>query len=106
MRKAAATGDTSPQRIIVRARAGRSASLAERLAKHGDRIEANHRRLESLTALVHGDDLLALENDPDVEAVLVDAVISADRAVQSGGEDTDAQLDNVLVSALGLSDTN
>ena len=54
LRKAAATGDTSSQRVIVRARAGRSASVAERLAKHGDRIEAKHQRLESLTAFVHG----------------------------------------------------
>ena len=104
LRKAAAAGDTSPQRVIVRTRPGRSASVAERLARHGDRIEANHRRLESLTALVHGDDLLALEADPDVEALSIDAVISADRAVQSGG-DSDSQLENVLVSALGLSDT-
>ena len=53
---------------------------------------------------MHGDDLLALEADPDVEALSIDAVISADRAVQSG-DDSDAQLENVLVSALGLSDT-
>ena len=105
LRKAAATGDTSPQRVIVRTRAGRSASVAERLVKHGDRIEAKHQRLESLTAFVHGDDLRALEADPDVEAVSVDAVISADRTVQSGAEDEDGELENVLVGALGLSDT-
>ena len=105
LRRAAATGDTSPQRVIVRTRAGRSASVADRLAKHGDRIEARHRRLESLTALVHGGDLLALEADPDVEAVSVDAVITADSTVEQGRDDADAQLENVLVSALGLSDT-
>ena len=104
LRKAAAAGDSSPLRVIVRTRPGRSASVGERLARHGDRIEANHRRLESLTALVHGDDLLALEADPDVEALSIDAVISADRAVQSD-DDSDSQLENVLVSALGLSDT-
>ena len=105
LRRAAATGDTSPQRVIVRTRAGRSASVADRLAKHGDPIEARHRRLESLTALVHGGDLLALEADPDVEAVSVDAVITADSTVEQGRDDADAQLENVLVSALGLSDT-
>ena len=104
LRKAAATGDTSPQRVIVRARPGRTAHVKERLARHGDRIEANHRRLESLTALVHGDDLLALEADPDIESLSVDAVISADSTVQDG-VDADAQIENILISALGLSDT-
>src|SRR5512134_3870214 len=69
LRRAAASGDRSSQRVIVRARRGRSSSLAERLARHGDRIEADHPRLQSLTALVHGEDLLALEADPDVETV-------------------------------------
>ena len=104
LRKAAANGDTSLKRVIVRARAGRASSLADRLKKHGDRIEANHRRLESLTAEVHGEDLLALEADPDVEAVSIDAVIKADSMVQDGEGDDD-QLENVLISALGLADT-
>ena len=40
LRKAAAAGDSSPQRVIVRTKPGRSASVGERLARHGDRIEA------------------------------------------------------------------
>jgi serine protease AprX len=104
LQKAAATGDTSQQRVIVRARDGRRSAVAELLKKHGDRIESEHRRLDSFTATVHGDDLLALERDPDVRAVSVDAVITADRVMQEVGQE-DQQIENLLVSALGLSDT-
>ena len=40
LRTAAANGDTSLKRVIVRARPGRASSIADRLKKHGDRIEA------------------------------------------------------------------
>ena len=53
-----------------------------------------------MTATIHGDDLSALEADPDVEAVSVDAILYAG-AVQAQ-EPTTAALENVLVDALGL----
>jgi serine protease AprX len=78
--------------------------VADRLRKHGDRVESQHHRLDAFTATVHADDLRALEGDPDVQAVSVDAIIHADQVAQ----DTvagDALIDNLLTSALGLSDT-
>ena len=53
-----------------------------------------------MTATIHPDDLSALEADPDVEAVSVDAILYAG-AVQAQ-EPTTAKLENVLVDALGL----
>ena len=103
LRKAADAGDSSPQRVIVRTRAGRVVHVEERRKKHGDRIESVHQRLNAFTATVHGEDLTALERDPDVEAVSIDAILTAD-AMQEVADD-DEQTENVLVSALGLADT-
>ena len=104
LRKAADAGDSAPQRVIVRTRTGRAADVEERRKKHGDRIESVHRRINAFTATVHGEDLLALERDPDVEAVSIDAVLTADNVVQEGVNE-DARSENLLVAALGLADT-
>ena len=60
----------------MRTRAGRAADVEERRRKHGDRIESVHRRINAFTATVHGEDLSALERDPDVEAVSIDAILT------------------------------
>ena len=104
LRKAAEAGDTSAQRVIVRTRKGHTSAVADRLKKHGDRVESEHRRLSSFTATVHGDDLRALEADPDVEGLSVDAIIAADGTASDAGQ-TDAVVDSLLTSALGLTDT-
>ena len=104
LRKSAADADTSERRVIVRARRGRSFAVADRLKKHGDRILTDHRRLDSFTASVHGTDLRALEADPDVQTVSVDAVIRTDGMVQESAP-TAAPVENLLVAALGLSDS-
>ena len=104
LRKAADAGDAAPQRVIVRTRPGRAAEVEERRKKHGDRIESVHRRINAFTATVHGDDLSALDRDPDVEAVSIDAVLTADSAMQDA-TDADTRTENLLVSALGLADT-
>jgi serine protease AprX len=101
LRKAADAGDMSPQRIIVRARAGRTFEVADRRKKHGDRIESVHQRLNAFTATVHGEDLAALERDPDVEAVSIDAILFADRTTQEVVE-SETQSGSLLVSTLGL----
>jgi serine protease AprX len=103
LRKAAAVGDPSAQRVIIRTTRGRAAAVADRLKQHGDRIVSQHRRLDAFTASVHGDDLRGLDFDPDVQSVSVDAVISADGAQTAASEDAPA--DNLLVSALALSDS-
>ena len=104
LRKAADAGDSAPKRVIVRTRAGRTADVEERRKKHGDRIESVHWRINAFTATVHGEDLSALERDPDVEAVSIDAILTADHAMQEGA-DEDAQSENLLVSTLGLAHT-
>jgi serine protease AprX len=104
LRNAADGGATAPLRVIVRTRAGRAADVEERRRKHGDRIESVHRRINAFTATVHGEDLTALENDPDVEAVSIDAILTADTAAQEPA-DEGSQAENLLISALGLADT-
>src|SRR6185503_10604087 len=72
LRKAVDGGTASEQRVIIRTRRGQTSAVADRLRKHGDRVESEHRRLNAFTATVHADDLRALEGDPDVQAVSID----------------------------------
>ena len=102
--KAADSGDASPQRVIVRTRRGQTSTVADRLKKHGGRVESEHRRLDSFTATVHGNALRDLEAGPRVQGVSVDAIVAADRFAQGSGQ-ADAPVDNLLLSALGLADT-
>ena len=104
LRKAAESDDNSPQRVIVRARSGRALDVAARRKKHGDRIEAEHGRLNAFTATIHGRDLAELEGDPDVEGVSIDAVLTADGAKDAAADD-DASAEDLLVSGLGLADS-
>ena len=104
LQKAAAAGDGSEQRVILRARAGRAADVADRLTRHGDKVAAKHERFSSITAIVHARDLRALEADADVEAVSIDAVIGADGA-PSAGDELESATEDTLVATLGLSDT-
>jgi serine protease AprX len=104
LRKSADAGDTSTKRVIVRARAGKSAAVAARAKKRGDRIEADHYRLEAFTATVRGKELQALDADPDVASVSIDAVITADRTQSSSATST-AGRENLLTASLGLVDT-
>ena len=104
LRKAADAGDKSAQRVIVRTRKGHISAVADRLTKHGDRVESKHHRLNSFTATVHGEDLRALEADPDIEGLSVDAIIAADGVTPDTGQ-TSAVVDSLLTSALGLADT-
>src|SRR6185503_18659525 len=104
LRKAAETGDDSPQRVIVRARAGRALDVAARRKKHGDRIESEHGRLNAFTATIHGRDLVELEADPDVAGVSIDAVLTGNGTTEAAASD-DANAEDLLVSALGLADT-
>jgi serine protease AprX len=65
------------QRVIIQTRAGSRAALKRALQQHGDAVEAEHPGLEALTVVVHGDDLAALERDPSVLAVSIDAEVTA-----------------------------
>ena len=104
LRKAADAGDKSAQRVIVRTRKGYTSAVADRLKKHGDRVESEHRRLNSFTATVHGEDLRALEGDPDIEGLSVDAIIAAGEGSPDDGQ-ASAAVDGLLTEALGLTGT-
>src|SRR4029453_12369696 len=103
-KQAADRGDASSQRVIVRTRRDRAAAVADRLKKHGDHVESEHRRLNSFTAVVHGDDLRALEADPDVEGLSVDAIVMADQVAGEPGQD-ESQVKELVRATLGLNET-
>jgi serine protease AprX len=65
----------SVQRVIVQVRPGGRAALKQSLLHHGDVVQAEHPGLNALTVDLHTDDLAALEADPSVLAVSVDAEV-------------------------------
>jgi serine protease AprX len=77
--RAARTNGTV-QRVIIQTRAGSSAALIQSLQRHGDLVQAEHPSLNALTAVVHGEDLAALEADPAVLSVSIDAEVTSFRA--------------------------
>src|SRR5688572_18103296 len=73
----AALREGSRQRVIIQTRPGRSAGLKKSLQQHGDVVHAEHPGLNALTVVLHGEDLAALEADPSVLAVSVDAEVTS-----------------------------
>lgn len=72
-----ARGKAGAQRVIIQTtREGRSA-LRKALQQHGDVVHAEHPGLNAITAAIHGDDLAALEANPSVMSVSVDAEVTA-----------------------------
>jgi serine protease AprX len=69
-----------PERVIIRTKDGHRAALRLALEAHGDVVTGDHPEVEALSAVVHGEDLLALANDPSVESVSSDATVWADGA--------------------------
>jgi serine protease AprX len=76
LRQKVAHGKRSPERVIITVRSGMRPLLREALGKHGDQLIAEHPSIEALTAVVHGEDLEALANDPAVVAVSYDAPVT------------------------------
>jgi len=64
-----------PTRVIIRTRDGKTTLLRNALQAHGDVVETQHNEIDALTAVVHGEDILAIANDPSVESVSIDAVV-------------------------------
>ena len=85
LRKAADAGDTSAQRVIVRTRKGHTSAVADRLTKHGDRVESAASPTDRSPRLSMADDW-RLEGDPDVEGLSVDAIIAADQVTPDTGQ--------------------
>ncbi len=86
LRQAVKQGATDNQRVIISVNPGMRPLLRAALKKHGDTVVVEHPSIEALTADVHGQDILALEKDPAVKAVAIDATVvaSARKKVTAG----------------------
>jgi hypothetical protein len=62
--------------------------LRAALGAHGDVVETEHPSLDAMTAYVHGEDLVALANDPSVLSVSCDCEVTpcAAKAKSTGGQ--------------------
>src|SRR4029453_9570023 len=49
LRKAQERGERSAKRVIIRTKSGKAGAVANLLAKHGDRIESDHRLVDAIT---------------------------------------------------------
>jgi serine protease AprX len=76
LRQKLANGTPSHQRVIVTVKPGLRSLLRSALEKHGDELLAEHPSIDALTAIVHGEDLAALANDPAVLSVSIDATVT------------------------------
>ena len=98
----------------MRTKTGKAGSVANLLAKHGDRIESDHRLVDAFTVTLHGEDLLGLEQLLDVDSVSIDALVSAGSSLLSGVQvnalgltaslNTPQETENLLRATLGLDD--
>jgi serine protease AprX len=74
-----------PQRVIIRTAPGRQGALRAALGAHGDVVESEHPTLDAMTAYVHGEDLVALANDPAVLSVSCDCEVTTFAAKTNAG---------------------
>ena len=74
--RAALDANTSePERVIIRVRPGSWPTLRDRLVAHGDQILGEHESLDTLTAIVHHEDLTVLADNDAVLSVSADAIV-------------------------------
>jgi serine protease AprX len=91
------------QRVIIQARPGSRAALKQALLAHGDVVRAEHPSLEALTVDLHGEDLAALEADPSVMAVSIDAEVTS---FGKGRRKSSRPAVDILRYTLGLTSTS
>src|SRR5262245_52782900 len=73
-------------RVIVKPAAGRHAAAVQKRRAHGDAIRSEHAIVDAFSATIHADDLDALESDPDVASVSLDADVTSDALIDAPGE--------------------
>ena len=111
LRDVVESGATGPQRVILQTRPGTRDALKRTLSAHGDVVEAEHASLDALTVTVHAADLAALDANPSVVAISVDARVTAFgkgvtlAAKKGGAHDGAAAGVNTLRASLGLDGT-
>jgi serine protease AprX len=104
----AAASHAVPQRVIIQTRPGSRAALKRALQQHGDVVQAEHPGLNALTVVLHGEDLAALEADPSVLSVSIDAEVSSFgrpqvEALRRPGRDRRAPRIELLRETVGVS---
>ncbi len=70
-------GDRGPRRVIVQTKPGKGRAVRQMLEARGEAVTGEHAAIGSLSVAVDAEDLAALANDPSVEHVSSDAVVSA-----------------------------
>lgn len=65
------------QRVIITVKAEYRAEVRQALEKHGDRIKSEHPLVGALAVEIHSEDLEELGNHPWIEALSLDATVSA-----------------------------
>src|SRR5690349_8286989 len=68
---------TSVQRVIIQTRPGASVAVRRLLEQRGNVVESEHPTLDAMTVALKGADLAALEADPAVLAVSIDAEVTS-----------------------------
>ena len=69
-------------RAIVTMQPGFRDAVRNALRKHGDLIKSEHPVIESITAIIHGEDVSELANHPGVKYVSADATVFAGATMQ------------------------
>src|SRR5688500_7816351 len=76
LRKALQKGERNAQRVIIRTKKGRTSNIAGLLQQHGDAVTSGHGLVDALTAVVHAEDLIGLEQHADIESISIDAIVT------------------------------
>jgi serine protease AprX len=76
LREALRSG-ASTQNVIITVKAGHRADIRQALEKHGDKVRADHPLVEALAVEIHSEDIEEISRHPWVEAVSLDAIVSA-----------------------------
>jgi serine protease AprX len=76
VQQALRTGSAT-QQVIITVSAGHRAEIRAALEKHGDRIKADHPMLDALSVELHSSDIEELSRHPWIQAVSLDATVSA-----------------------------
>jgi len=68
------------QSVIITVQAGHRADIRQALEQHGDQIRGEYPLVEALAVEIHSEDVVEVANHPWVEAMSLDAIVSAGAA--------------------------
>src|SRR3989442_469620 len=98
LRQAMQTPESDPVNVIVTTRRGRQ-QLEEKLQTRGNSVYSDHPSIGAFAASVDAGDLTWLANNPDVDSLSLDALMTP-----TGGAADATPPDSTLVETLGLDD--